>query len=157
MMNVDAMGKKDIFTKVLAIIGSILAWLPILLPFVFAVVAFIQGSGFLFDYLMPAELFLVALVGGGLLLWAALRARSRWGLFVWGLVIAAGLLVGSQALAEVTGIASGETEPAGWLMAILFTALGVYVLALVMIGVGGVLLVRDMFKPLPEHFDGAAS
>ncbi len=32
---------------------------------------------FRFDYLMPAELFPATLVGGGLLIWAALRAHSR--------------------------------------------------------------------------------
>jgi hypothetical protein len=156
MMIVSPMGKKDGLTKGLAIAGTILVWLPILLPFVFAVTLFIRAGLFRFDYLMPAELFLVALAGGGLLLWAGLRARWRWGLFAWGLGISAGLLVGSQALAVVTGIASGATEPSGWLWAMIIGALGVYVLALVAIGVGGVLLVRDLFKTVPGEMDAAA-
>ena len=35
---------------------------------------------FRFDYLMPVELFPAALIGGGLLVWVSLRARSRRGL-----------------------------------------------------------------------------
>ena len=99
---------------------------------------------FRFDYLMPAELFPAALVGGGLLMWAALRARSRRGIIGWGLGIAVGSLVGGQALAVATGLASGETEPTGWQWALVLASLGVYSLALVVIGVGGVLLLRDL-------------
>ena len=140
------MAKKDIFTKVLAIVGTVLVWIPVLAPVLFSTLGFISRRVFRFDYLMPAELFPVALVGGGLLLWAALRARSRRGLIGWGLGIAVGFLVGGQALAVVTGLASGATEPTGWRMALVLGSLGVYALALVVMGVGGVLLVRDLFK-----------
>ncbi len=95
---------------------------------------------------MPAELFPIAMLGGGMLLWAALRARSRRGLIGWGLVIAVGMLFGGQALAVITGLASGETEPTPWLMALVLVPIGIYVLALVAVGIGGVLLVRDLFK-----------
>ena len=88
-------------------------WFPILAPVLLSMAVAIQGRMFRFDYLMPAELFPVALVGGCLLIWAALRARSRRRLIGWGLGIASSMLVGGQALAVVTGLASGESEPAG--------------------------------------------
>jgi len=141
------MEKKDILTKVLAIVGTVLVWFPILAPVVVSVIGFIAQRMFRFDYLMPAELFPAALVGGGLLMWAALRARSRRGIIGWGLGTAVGLLVGGQALAVATGLASGDTEPAGWHWALVLASLGVYSLALVVIGAGGVLLVRDLCKP----------
>ena len=140
------MVKKDNFTKVLAIVGTVLVWIPILAPVVFSVISLLGDGIFRFDYLMPAELFPVALVGGGLLLWAAFRARSRRGLIAWGLVIAVGFLAGGQALAEVTGLASGEIEPAGWPLALVLGALGIFALALVVMGVGGALLARDLFR-----------
>ena len=56
------------------------------------------------------------------------------------------LPVGGQALASVTGLASGRTEPTGWPWALVLASLALYVLALVILGVGGVLLVRDLFK-----------
>ncbi len=141
------MKKKDVLTKTLAVIGTVLAWLPILAPILFSVIALIAMHVFRFDYLMPAELFLVALVGGGLLLWAALRARSRQRLIGWSLAIAVGSLVASQSLAVVTGLASGEAEPAGWRLIIVLTFLAGYSLALIIMAVGGVLLLRDLFKP----------
>jgi hypothetical protein len=139
---------KDILTKGLAIAGTALVWFPILAPVVLTVIGLIADGLFRFDYLMPAELFPAALVGGGLLMGAALRARSRRGLIGWGLGIAAGLLVGGQALAVVTGLASGDAEPAGWLLALVLASIAVYSLALVVIAIGGALLVRDLFKPL---------
>ena len=107
---------------------------------------FLTEGMFRFDYLMPAELFPVALSGGGLLLWAALRARTRRKLIPWGLGCAVGLLVGGQGLAFATGLASGEIEPVGWWWALVLGAIISYALALVAIGVGGVLLLRDLFK-----------
>jgi hypothetical protein len=140
------MEKKNIFTKTLAIFGTVLVWIPILAPVLFSAAFLIQARMFRLDYLMPAELFPVALVGGCLLLWAALRARARRVLIGGSLGSAVILLVGGQALAVVTGLASGRTEPTGWPWALVIASLALFVLALVILGVGGVLLVRDLFK-----------
>jgi peptidoglycan/LPS O-acetylase OafA/YrhL len=140
------MEKKSVLTKILAIAGTVLVWFPILAPILLSVAVIITEHIFRFDYLMPAELFPAALAGGVLLLWAALRARSHRRLIGWGLGIAVGLLVFGQVLAVVTGLASGETDPAGWWWALVLSAIIVYSLALVVTGVGGVLLLRDLFK-----------
>jgi hypothetical protein len=140
------MEKKGVLTKILAIVGTVLVWFPILAPILLSAIISIKMRIFQFDYLMPAELFPAALAGGGLLIWAALRAHSRWKLIGWGLGIAAGLLVGGQALAELTGLASGETEPAGAWWVLLLTSLFVYTLAVLGTGLGGVLLLRELFK-----------
>lgn len=141
------MDKKCVFTKILATVGMALVWFPILAPVLLSVAVIIKERIFRFDYLMSAELFPATLVGGGLLVWAALRARSHRRLIGWGLSIAVGSLVGGQVLAIVTGLASGETEPAGWWWALVLASIVVYSLALVVIGVGGVLLLNDLFKP----------
>jgi hypothetical protein len=107
----------------------------------------IRAGIFRLDYLMPAELFPLALLGGGLLLWAALRARARRWLIGGSLAGAVVLLFGSQALAVATGLAAGRIEPAGWPWALVLAALALYVVALIVLGVGGVLLlVRDLFR-----------
>jgi hypothetical protein len=123
-------------------------WFPILAPILHSVVVIITNHVFRFDYHMPAELFLFALDGGWLLIWAALRAHSRLRLRLigWGLGIATGLLVGGQVLAVVTGLASGETEPVGLWWILLLASLVFFSLALVATGVGGILLSRDLFK-----------
>lgn len=140
------MEKKGALTKTLAIAGTVLVWFPMLAPVLFSVLLLIRARMFRFDYLMPAELFSVALVGGCLLFWAALRVRSRRGLIGWGLGSAAGLLAGGQALAVVTGLASGKIGPIGWPWALVLASLALYSLALVSVGVGGILLLRDLFK-----------
>jgi hypothetical protein len=140
------MEKKGFLTKTLALVGTVLVWFPVLAPILLSLVVIIQERIFLFDYLMPAELFPAALVGGGLLIWAALRARARRRLIGWGLGIAVGLLVGGQALAVVTGLASGEAEPTGAWWALVLALLAAYTLAVIATGVGGALLLRDLFK-----------
>lgn len=144
------MENKGTLTKILAITGTVLVWFPLLAPVLLSVVLFVQVGMFRMDYLMPAELFPVALGGGLLLLWAAIRARSRRAVIGWGLGIAVGLLFGSQALAVVTGLASGETEATGWQWALVLGSLIVYILALIAVGVGGILLLKDLYRPKKE-------
>jgi len=141
------MENKGAFTKGLAITGTALVWLPILAPILFSLILFLQQQIFRFDYLMPAELGLFAFGGGILLLVAAIRVRSRQGMIGWGLGIALVMLLGGQALAVATGLASGETEPVGWRWALVLGSLAFYSMAIVEVGIGGMLLLRDLFKP----------
>jgi hypothetical protein len=141
------MEKKGLFTKTLAIAGTGLVFLPILVPILFSIISLMGDHLFRLDYLMPAELFLVALAGGGLLLWVALRTHSERRLVGWSLGIAVTMLVGGQGLAVVTGLASGEAEPAGIWMALVLGAIVLYDLALIALGIGGIRLLRVLFKP----------
>jgi hypothetical protein len=144
------MKNKGVFTKTLAIAGTALVWFPILAPILLSAVHFIQAREFRIDYLMPAELFPIALAGGLLLLWAAIRTRYQRGLIGWGLGISVGMLVGGQALAVATGLASGATEPTGWPWALVICSLIGFILALVTVGVGGILLLRDLYTSKKE-------
>lgn len=142
------MENKGLSTKILAIGGTVLVWFPVLAPILLAAVGFARMGMFRnFDYLMPAELFPVAVLGGLMLLWAAIRARSRRGLIGWSLGAAFVLPVIGQVVASVTGLASGAREPVGWQWALVLASLVAYSLALVITGVGGVMLLYDLFKP----------
>jgi hypothetical protein len=141
------MKNDDTLTRILALVGTFLIWFPILAPILLSVALLIQERVFRFDYLMPAELFLAALGGACSLIWASLRARSRRIHIGSGFAIAVGLLIGSQFLAVVTGLASGETEPTGWPFVLVQASMGGYSLSLVVVGVGGIMLLRDLFKP----------
>jgi hypothetical protein len=140
------MKKSDRFTKALAVLGAVLAWFPIVATIALSIIGSISEGTFLFDFLMPAELFPAALAGGLLLLWAAWRARRYLRAIGWGLVLMVGLLAGSQVVAMATGMATGETDPAGWPLALAVAGLAGYVAALIGVGVAGVLLVRDLFR-----------
>jgi hypothetical protein len=140
------MEKKDNFTKILALLGTILIWFPVLAPFLAGIALLFRDGMFRFDYLMPAELFPSALLGGGSLFWAAMRARSYHKQIGWGMVAAVALLFGGQALAVITGLASGETKPTPLLIGLVLTPIIIYALILAAVGVYGVLLSRDLFK-----------
>jgi hypothetical protein len=138
--------KTDLFTKILAMVGTLLTWFPMAATIALSAIGTIGRGVFRLDYLMPAELFPAALAGGGMLLWAALRARERRGFIGWGLALMVAFLVGGQALAVATGLASGAIEPAGWPWALVLASLAAYTLTLAAIGVAGLLLVRDLFR-----------
>lgn len=140
------MEKKNILTKILAVSGTILVWFPILAPVLISAIFYMQENILRVDYLMPAELFLFFLVGSGLLLWASLRAHSHVRIVAWGLGLAVLMLFGGQWLAVITGLASGEIEPAGLPWMAVIVSLAIYVLGIVLVGVGGTLLLRDLFS-----------
>jgi hypothetical protein len=140
----NAVEKMDRLTKALAVTGTVLVWLPLLAPLAFAVLFFFERASFGFDYLMPAELFLVVLLGSAVLFWAALRAHSYVRLVGGGFILAVIVLVAGQWIAVATGLASGETPPTGWRWGLVIGSLAIYWLGLIVVGTGGVLLVRDL-------------
>ncbi|MBN1265710.1 MAG: hypothetical protein JXA25_09470 [Anaerolineales bacterium] len=138
------MEKRGVLSKTLAVVRAALIWFPVLAPILLTVFYFFTHHVFRFDYLMPAELFPFALVGGGLLVWAALRVRSFVKLIGWGIGTATAMLFGGQGLAVVTGLASGETEPSGVWWILVLTVINLYSVALIVTGIGAYLLLRDL-------------
>ena len=132
------MEKKDTLSKILAIVGTVLVWIPILAPVVFGFVSLGMDGIYRFDYLMPAELGIFAFVGGAMLLWVAIRAKSRQGIIAWGLGIAAGTIAVLMTF--------GDVEPGSLEWAIVVGLLIAYSLVIVVMGVGGILLWRDLLK-----------
>jgi hypothetical protein len=140
------MRKRGALTRTLTIAGTVLAWFPIVATLGTAVPRMLGRGEFQVDYLMPAELFPVAVVAGALLLWAALRARSRVAPIGWGLGLMVGMLAAGQVLAVVTGLASGAAEPTGAAWAAVVASLVFYTLLIVELGVAGVFLIGDVFS-----------
>lgn len=140
------MAQTGLLTKALALGGTVLAWLPLIATLAFSALGSLRAGSFRFDYLLPAEFFPVALAGAALLLWGSLRARARRRLIGGGLAAMLILLIGGQALAVATGLASGAIEPAGWPWALVMASLAGYTLALGVTACAGVLLVRDLYR-----------
>jgi hypothetical protein len=138
--------KQSLFIKILGVVGTIIVWIPILMPMLFSFVSIVTEQWFRFDYLMPAELFPIALLGGGLLVWTTLRTHLYRKLIVLNFTIAVGSLIVGQILTVITGLASGEIGPSGWQWTLVLLSIIIYVLALIGIGVGGVLLSRKLFR-----------
>lgn len=130
--------------RVLAGVGTVLAWLPIAATLATGIAGTIVARSLRMDFLMPAELFFVYAVGAVFLAVAALRTRRRLGrLTSWILAALVGL-VGAQGLAVLTGVASGAEPAAGWRLALVLSMLALYTVAVVMTGVEGVRLVREL-------------
>ena len=139
----------------------LLAATVLLVPTLALMVARSQSSVFLesrhlifalpfFQMLVAAGLLRLAgplvLAGAIALIAAAILARSRVKLIGGAFGAAIALLFGGQALAVVTGLASGATEPTGWRWALVLGALAGYTLCVAAMGVGGCLLLGDLFR-----------
>jgi hypothetical protein len=146
-MGAGVMIKQDRATRALAIAATALLWLPLLAPLLLGLFSWAADGVFRLDYLMPAELFALVLVGGGLLLWAAHRAGAYFGQIAGGLVVAVLALVAAQLTAEITGLASGATEPSGWQWVLTLGLLALYILAVAVTASGGLLLLRRLYQP----------
>ncbi len=140
------MGKTGVLTKALAVAGTAFTWFPLLAPVAITALAFAAARVWRFDYLMPAELFPLALAGGALLIWAAQRAQMWRRHIAAAYVLMIALLAGGQLLAVATGLASGARAPVGWRWVAVLASLALYALALLATAVGGALLVRDLFR-----------
>lgn len=138
--------QRNMLVKVAAVVGTVLAGIPILAPAFFSIVSAFRGGGLRFDYLMPAELLPVALLGGVILLWAAWRARLRLKLVAWALGVGVLALSIGLGLAQVTGVANSLEEPPAALMALVIAPIIVYDLAVLVMFVAGILLTRGLFK-----------
>jgi hypothetical protein len=140
------MDNKASVTKLLAVAGTVLAWIPILFTILTSVVGTARSGTPRFDYLMPAELFPIALVGALLLLLAARRAHSHLRPIRWSFGAAVAFIVGGQAIAVVSGLASGAIEPSGWIWAVVIASIALFSLALVALGIAGILLVKKLYS-----------
>ncbi len=134
------MRKTNRITKILAITGTILVAIPILAPIIFTIIRLMSTGNFQLDYLMPAEIGLLVLIGGGLLIWAAIRSRHYLKWISWSSGVALFLIISGQGLAIGTGLASGQVEPTGWQFSIVMASIIGYDLAVIALLIGGILL-----------------
>ncbi len=140
------MQKKNWLTKTMAILGTVLVGLPVLAPLFFAVASLIDSGEFLFDFLMPAELGILVFIGAGLLLCAAIRLKFRIKLVAWTIGAMLILILGGQAVAMLTGLASGATDPTGLPYAVVLGSIFAFDLAVALLAIEGILLCKEAFR-----------
>lgn len=124
-------------------IAAILIWLPLLAPVMFSLIALISRGVFHIDYLMPAELSLLEAIGGIMLLWVAFTENYQKKLVGWSVAIAVVSLVGGQAFAEISGVATGAVKD--WQLQLTMGAIAVYTLSIIALGIGAVRLFKKVF------------
>lgn len=140
------MDSKNKLTRFLAVTGTVMIWLPVFFTVLISTIHFTISNKLRVDYLMPAELFPVALIGGLLLFWAALRIRTQYKMV--GLLILAmfSFLAAGQIFAIVTGQASGAVKPEGWFFATAITFIALYTITLIVLGISGVLFIKNIYR-----------
>ncbi len=149
------MKRHDALTKGLALAGTVLLALTLVAPVLFALARLVQSGRIRVDWLMPAELFPLALLGGVLVVAAAIRAADRRALIGWSAGLMLAFFVGINAIAVLSGLASGAREATGlpWLATI--ASLVGYICATAVACVGGILLSKDLFaaddQPTPAQ------
>ena len=131
------MEKKALLSKILAVVGTVLVWFPILAPLILGFISLGMDGIFRFDYLMPVELRILVFMGVATLIWGAMRTGYRRGIIFWGFGLAAASIAVLMVLGDVV---PGSLE---WVIAI--GLLITYALAIMIMGVGGILLWRDLF------------
>lgn len=140
------MSQKNRLNIFLAVLGTLLVWIPILAPAFFTVVRYVRSGLFRFDYLMPAELGLLAFAGGLLLFWVSIRIHVYQKVVATCLATMFLTLVGGMALASATGSASGAMDRAGWQWTLVALSLVLYSIALVILVFCGLFLVKEVFR-----------
>lgn len=139
------MKRHDALTKALALAGTLALGATLLAPLLLGLRPTPVGIRFRLDWLMPAELFPLALIGGVLLVVAAVRAHRRKPLISWSAVSALAFFVALNAVPMLTGLASGAREPTGLPWFATLAALAAYVASLAVMVVGGIMLTMDVF------------
>jgi hypothetical protein len=127
-------------TKVVAIAGTSLLWLPVALMVVLMAQGVSNEVGLLPFFVVGAmDVFPLVVLGGCLLLWATLRACSHRRVVAWSLA--------APLVSTVSGIVWSQPIPiGGWSLVIMTGLLIVYWLGLVLAGAAGTHLVRSLFS-----------
>jgi hypothetical protein len=133
----------------LALSGSILTVVPLAAPLILGIIMFFARGRFLFDWLMPGELFFAEAAAAAFLLIAALISRRRRAWIAWSAGVAVLALPATQLAANVLGLAHGDTEPGGWEMVVVLIIYGIYIAALIAMAVGGFRLFADLRRDAP--------
>lgn len=140
------MKHKALVTRIMAIAGTVLIGLPLLFMVVTSIIGSISSGRFLMDYFMPSELFPLVAIGALLFIWAAVRSRLYLKPFIWIIGVGLAALVGSQGIAMVTGLASGEREATGFWFILVIIIYALYVIGVIVLFILGVLLSRALIK-----------
>ncbi len=97
----------------LAVVLTIVSFLPLAVPVFFTVVELISSGRLLYDFLMPAELFLLTVIGGGGMVVLGVAGKISIKRLVVYLALDVASVGGAQVWAVLSGLAHGDTELAG--------------------------------------------
>jgi hypothetical protein len=124
-----------------AVIGTILIWLPVIFMLITGIIGSLRANQFLMDYLLPAELFFVEVIGCILLIIASLLANIMKKIIIIMSIVIVVVLPACQLIAVVSGMASGAMTPDGLIWYLVLGLLFIYDILIVVIGILGIRLI----------------
>ena len=136
------MKNKSLISKIIAITGTILVWIPIIAPVLLTIIFLIIKGRLAFDFLMPMELIFLVIIGAILLIISSIIMKFKWKIIGISLGTIISIFILGQFIAEITGIASGETEMTSTLYFIMITFVIIYIISLIILGISGIKLVK---------------
>jgi hypothetical protein len=128
--------------------GEVLAGFPILAALVFSAIGSVASKRFLLDWFMPADLFMMALPGGGLLLLGAFLIKRRRAVIGATLGACVASLGGGQVYAMASGIAEGIVQPGKVAEFLLLGSVALYTIFLATLVVLGAFLIGDGLRAM---------
>lgn len=130
----------------MAITGTVI----VLVPFAFMIrtsaIVSIRTGIFRMDYLIPAEMVPLVLLGALMIFWAALLSKHHVKLIISTMATAMVFWIGSMATAAASGLASGATEPKGTVWVVVIAMIVLYSISAAGIGVEGIMVIKRLFK-----------
>lgn len=134
-----------LFERLLAVTGTALCALPFVAMALLSLIASVLERRLLIDVLMPFELFPAYLAGAIVLQVLGFRTQQQRLALTLSTVAAIAALLGSQWLAQLTGLASGETSPTGLPVVAVVALLVIAALAMLVTVVAGARLTRALW------------
>ena len=137
---------KNTIIKTLSILGNIFIATPILFMIGTSLYALIIKQVFLCDYLIPGELFPIVFIGSimiSIISWYINYHRKLFSTNILGVFIFFALLI---IIPQLTGLASGEAAPTGFLGIIIYTIIAIYDLLVFSEVILGCFLIKEIFK-----------
>ncbi len=137
--------QKTIF-RIFAIIGTLAVWAPTAFMLVTSIFSSIGAGRFLMDFLIPAELFLIELVGMLLLVFASWKEghffKPLTGFSLGAIVCMATIVI----FAEASGLDNGVVDPPLWKLIFVYLFTGLMSASFVVTGIFGLKFTLLLFK-----------
>ncbi len=136
--------QKTLF-KIFGIGGTVAVWAPTVIMLITSLIGSLSAGAFHMDFLLPAELFLIELVGMLLLVFASWK-EGRLFAPILGLSIGAIACMATIVIfAEATGMANGTVNPLPWMLVVIYTFTGLMSLGFIGVGLLGLKFTLHLF------------
>lgn len=140
-----------LWMKVLIVVAVVALWFPFAFALLNAFNQLIAHGMFVFDYLLPADLFWLEAIGMVSLIAVAIWRKRMIKRILWTIAFIFMFLVSGLSYALLTGLANGTIEPEGIELYVTAGLLIAFDFGLIACGFFGFLLAQEIFRDVPSE------